>query len=62
MRAEAAAKAVLAAATAAARDGRPLSAADRAAAERPILFPEEHAREQEAERAAEEQVRLFRRP
>ncbi len=46
VRAEAAAKAVLAAATAAARDGRPLSAAERAEAERPILFPEEYAREQ----------------
>ncbi|BDA45967.1 probable protein TIC 62, chloroplastic at N-terminal half [Coccomyxa sp. Obi] len=57
MRAEAAAKAVLAAATAAAREGRPLSTAERAEAERPILFPEEYAREQEAKRAAEEQAR-----
>lgn len=55
-RAEAAAKAVLAAATAAAREGRPLSAAERAAAEKPILFAEQYAAEQEAQRAAEEQV------
>ena len=47
---------MLAAATAAAKEGRALSAAERAAAERPILFPEEVAAEQAARRAAEEQV------
>lgn len=55
-RREAAAKAVLAAATAAAREGRSLSAEERADAEKPILFPEQYAAEQERKRAADEQV------
>jgi hypothetical protein len=35
-----------------------LSAAERGEAERPILFPEEFAAEQQAKQASEEQVRL----
>jgi hypothetical protein len=58
-RREAAARAVLASATAAAREGRLLSAEERAAAERPVLFPEQYAAEQEQLRATQEQVHLI---
>ena len=54
---ERAAKAVLVAATAAARQGRVLSEAERADAERSVRQPEEYAADQESKRAAQAQVR-----
>lgn len=54
---ERAAKAVLVAATAAARQGRVLSDAERADAERSVRQPEEYAADQESKRAAQAQAR-----
>ena len=56
---EAAARAVLAAATEAARQGRLLSDEGRATAEAPILAPERWAAEQERKRGAAQQASLF---
>ena len=53
---ERAAKAVLVAATAAARQGRLLSDAERTDAERSVRQPEQWAADQEAKRAAQTQV------
>lgn len=56
LRKEAAAKAVLQAAQAAARELRLLTKEERAAIERPLLFPEQVAAEEAARKAAEEKV------